>query len=168
MDIRPERPGDEAMIDALVTAAFLNVPHRGGNEAQIVDALRRADALALSLVAIDGTGIIGHIAFSAVTIDGAARGWFGLGPVAVLPERQRGGVGAALIDAGLGGLRARAAKGCVLLGAPGYYRRFGFVADPAFRMAGLALEHSRYFQRLAFDDLAHGGLVRFHPAFGMG
>ena len=67
--------------------------------------------------------------FSPVLIDGEECGWFGLGPVAVEPERQRERIGTALIEHGLAHLRARGARGCVVLGDPAYYRRFGFEPD---------------------------------------
>jgi len=93
METRPERRGEEEAIGALIRAAFAGAAHSGGNEAAIVAALRRAGCLALSLVAVEGEAIVGHCAFSPVTIDGRSGGWFGLGlgPVAVQPERQRRG-----------------------------------------------------------------------------
>src|SRR5690348_10587528 len=130
MDIRPEIPADEKAISKVIGAAFLNAEHSGGNEAQIVETLRRAGTLAVSLVAAEDDRIIGHVAFSPVTVDGRSDGWFGLGPVAVEPARQREGTGRALIEAGLATLRDRGSKGCVVLGDPAYYARFGFVADP--------------------------------------
>lgn len=162
MDIRPEVAADEAAISRVITAAFLEAEHRGGNEARIVETLRRAGSLAVSLVAAEDDRIVGHVAFSPVTIDGRSGGWFGLGPVAVLPERQGDGIGSALIEAGLAELRLQGSGGCVVLGDPLFYRRFGFAADPNFRLAGVPAE---YFQRLMFKDEPRGGLVEYHPAF---
>jgi len=162
MEIRPERRGEEEAIDALIRAAFAGAPHSGGNEAAIVAALRRAGRLALSLVAVEAKAIVGHCAFSPVTIDGRSGGWFGLGPVAVQPERQRRGIGRALIEAGLVRLRAEGAKGCVVLGEPAYYGRFGFAADTAFRLDGVP---PGYFMRLAFTEGEQGGRVAYDPAF---
>lgn len=167
--IRPEQPGDEAAIATLTTAAFANAEHSSGTEAAIVDALRSAAALTLSLVTQDEGGtIIGHIAFSPVTIsdDGgkeAHDGWYGLGPVSVSPEQQGKGIGAALIREGLAQLKAMGAAGCVLLGDPAYYHRFGFIADAGPRYPGPPPE---YFQALSFGgrDMAQGN-VHYHTAF---
>lgn len=76
-------------------------------------------------MAVEEGEIVGHVAFSAVTIDGADKGWFALGPVLVRPDWQGAGIGGALIRAGLGKLRERRAAGCVLLGEPDYYYRSG-------------------------------------------
>ncbi|MGX5736460.1 GNAT family N-acetyltransferase [Bosea thiooxidans] len=166
MPIRAEQPGDIDAIRALTTEAFATAPHRSGTEAAIVDGLRAAGALTLSLVAVAGDGtdaaLLGHVAFSPVTIDGADRGWFGLGPVSVRPGRQRGGIGSALIREGLRRLRASGAGGCVLLGDPAYYGRFGFAADPALVLEGVPPE---YFMRLAFGGDVPAGTVRYHAAF---
>lgn len=162
MIIRPERPSDAAAIRSLVTAAFTGAPHSSGTEAAIVDALRDAGALTLSLVAAERDNIIGHAAFSPVAIDRSPDGWFGLGPVAVRPGRQHGGIGRALIAEGLRQLRERGAEGCVVLGDPAYYGRFGFRADPALRYPGVP---AVYFQRLAFDGDSPAGTVAYHPAF---
>ena len=94
IQIAQERAGDEAAIRAVTQAAFAGLPHSEQTEAAIVDALRAAGALAVSLVAVDEGKVVGHVAFSPVTIDGGDKGWFGLGPVSVTPKRQRGGIGA--------------------------------------------------------------------------
>ena len=161
MLIRPETPADAPAIAALTTAAFAAAPHASGREAAIVDALRAAGALALSLVADDG-GVVGHVAFSPVTIDGREAGWFGLGPVAVAPDRQGQGIGSALIREGLARLAAMGARGCVLLGDPGYYRRFGFEVDPALVLPDVPPE---YFMRLMLAGTPPKGTVAFHPGF---
>jgi putative acetyltransferase len=158
-------PADAAAISTVITAAFLEAEHSGGNEARIVERLREAAALTVSLVATEDERILGHVAFSPVTVDGLSDGWFGLGPVAVVPDRQRQGIGTALIEAGLARLRAHGSKGCVVLGEPAYYRRFGFAADPNLRLAGVPAGH---FQRLIFKEQPCGGLVEYHPAFGIG
>ena len=162
MLIRPEQPEDTDAIRALTTEAFASAPHSSGTEAAIVDGLRAAGALTLSLVAIEGNEIVGHVALSPVTIDGAARGWFGLGPVSVRPGRQRGGTGSELIREGLWRLRENGAGGCVLLGDPAYYGRFGFANDPALVLEGVPPE---YFMRLAFGAALPAGTVRYHAAF---
>lgn len=166
MILRDERSADIEAIHAVTDAAFEGHPHSGGTEAFIVAALRRANALTLSLVVeVDGQ-LVGHIAFSPVRIttdDGAAvEGWFGLGPVSVAPSHQRRGVGSALIREGLHRLRGRDASGCVLLGDPSYYARFGFLADAGLRYPGPPPE---YFQSLAFEGDVPLGTVSYHAAF---
>ena len=165
MQIRDERREDHDAIRALTTAAFLDAPHSGGTEAAIVDALRDAGALAVSLVAVEKGRVVGHVAFSAVTIDGKRQGWYGLGPVSVEPARQRGGVGSALIREGLGRLRAMGAGGCVVLGDPAYYGRFGFVSVPALSYPGVPAE---YFQRLVLSGDSPAGVVAYHAGFDAG
>ena len=163
MEIRPEQPGDERAIAEVIEAAFLLAQHRDGTEPQIVENLRDAGALTLSLVAVDDGSIAGHVAFSPVTIDGQDLGWLGLGPIAVLPDRQGNGIGSALVREGLNRLRKDGASGCVLVGEPEYYGRFGFAADDRLNFPGLPAE---YFQALAFGDDLPTGTVAYHPAFG--
>ena len=164
MAIRCELPGDADAISSVITAAFREAEHSGGNEARIVDMLREAKALAVSLVATQNNEVVGHVAFSPVTIDGRSDGWFGLGPVAVMPGRQRKRFGTALIEAGLATLRDRGSRGCVVLGDPAYYGRFGFAADPDLCLAGVPAE---YFQRISFEGGRPVGEVEYHPAFGV-
>jgi putative acetyltransferase len=162
MEIRFEQSEDLAAIRTLTFAAFENAPHSTQTEAAIIDALRAAGALTISLVAVDAEVLVGHVAFSPVTINGEVSGWYGLGPVSVRPDRQRKGVGRALIQTGLDHLRAMNAQGCVVLGDPLYYGRFGFISDPNLRYGNVPPE---YFQRLAFSDEVPRGEVLFHPGF---
>jgi putative acetyltransferase len=162
MIIRPETARDIAEIQTLVTIAFEGAPHSDGTEGAIVDALRAAGALTTSLVAERDGLIVGHVAFSPVEIDGKSVDWYGLGPVAVRPDQQRQGVGVRLIEAGLDEIKALGARGCVVLGDPAYYSRFGFSADAALQFPGVPHE---YFQRLAFGDDKRHGIVRYHSAF---
>jgi putative acetyltransferase len=162
MQIRPERPKDATTIRALTKAAFKGMPFSDETEAEVIDALRAAGALTLSLVATEGGEIIGHVAFSPVTINGEAADWYGLGPVSVRPDRQRTGVGQALIREGLRQLRSMNAGGCVLLGDPAYYRRFGFEIDPDLYEVNAPPGAC---QRLSLDGSRPKGEVRFHPAF---
>lgn len=160
--VRDERPGDAAALAALTEAAFREAAHRDGSEGAIAERLRRSGDLAVSLVAEADAGLVGHVAFSPVAISDGAQDWYGLGPVAVVPERQGEGIGAALIREGiarLGGLRA---GGCVVLGAPDYYARFGFGHDPALVFPGPPAE---YFLRLVLAGSAPAGDVRYAPAF---
>ncbi|MDQ8730748.1 N-acetyltransferase [Bradyrhizobium sp. LHD-71] len=163
MEIRSERPTDVAAISYITTAAFKTAPHSSGTEARIVEGLRTGQALAVSLVAVDQDEIVGHVAFSPVTIVGARGGWYGLGPVSVRPEQQSRGFGQLLIRAGLEQLRLFQAAGCVVLGDPRYYHRFGFESDPALTYGG---RHSPYFQRLVLGGPPATGDVAYHPAFG--
>ncbi len=145
-----------------MTAAFLGAEHASGTEGAIVDALRDSGALTISLVAESDDAIVGHVAFSPITIDGADIDWFGLGPVAVAPSHQRQSIGARLIEAGLARLREMGAQGCVVLGDPAYYARFGFVSDPALTYPGVPAE---YFQRLVMTGPAPAGTVAYHQGF---
>ena len=163
LTIREERAGDASAIAALTEAAFRDAPHRSGTESAIVERLRSDGDLALSLVLVNADEtIIGHAAFSPVTISDGTPGWFGLGPVSVIPLRQRAGIGTALIQAGLDRLRSRRARGCVVLGEPAYYGRFGFGHDPRLAHPGPPPE---YFQALPFAEGPPAGTVRYAPAF---
>ncbi len=164
MTIRPEQPGDEPAIQALTKAAFRDMPHADGNEADLVDALRRDGDLTLSLVAVNmDLAIVGHIAFSPVAISDGSAGWYGLGPCSVIPTRQRTGIGSQLVEAGLAELRQRGARGVVLLGSPDYYGRFGFEHDPKLAYPG---PPAKYFQRLVLNGPEPSGTVTYAPAFG--
>jgi putative acetyltransferase len=159
--IRPEQPGDVAAVHAVHAAAFPT-----DEEARIVDALRGADQLSISLVAEDGGRVVGHIAFSPVTLTGATRG-LGLAPVAVVPEYQRRGIGGQLIREGLAAAARSGAAFVVVLGHPDYYPRFGF------RRAGPLGLDNEYGADEAFMVLelqpgslpAGGGLVRYRAEF---
>lgn len=160
--IRTEAPEDAADIRRLTGEAFAGAEHSSGTESAIIDSLRAAGALSLSLVAsVDGR-IVGHVAFSPVAVAGRDPGWFGLGPVAVQPDRQRAGIGSRLVRDGLARMRAAGAKGCVVLGDPGYYRRFGFLPAAAMTFAGAP---PACFMALTFAGPAPAGPVSYQPAF---
>lgn len=163
MIIRFESPADVRAISELTTAAFEAVPQSQSTEAGIIEQLRADGALTLSLVAASDDEIIGHVAFSPVAITGGQEGWYGLGPVAVKPNCQKQGIGQALIRRGLEELQGLGALGCVVLGDPHYYQRFGFESDPTLTFAG---QPSPYFQRLVFAGSSVSGDVVYHPAFG--
>lgn len=165
MDIRPEHAKDMEAIRSLTKAAFAPVEYSSQTEAEIVDALRQAGVLTISLVAVTDGEVIGHIAFSPVTVDGKDIGWFGLGPVSVRPDRQGRGIGDRLVREGLSRLRQTGAKGCVVLGDPGYYKRFGFENDAALVLEGVPQE---YFMRLVLDGEAPLGQVAYHDGFNAG
>jgi putative acetyltransferase len=161
--IRPETMADAEPISALVEAAFATAEHSDGTEAMIVRHLRQARALAISLVAVDDEELVGHVALSPVTIDRGDLGWLGLGPVSVRPDWQGQGIGGGLIREALNRARKLGAKGCVVLGEPDYYGRFGFVADTRLRHPGPPAE---YFQSLPFGKGSPAGEVAYHKAFG--
>ncbi len=162
MPLRPERSGDEDAISALTTAAFRGLPYASGTEAQIIERLRVKGALTLSLVDSRAEILIGHIAFSPVTIDEIEIGWYGLGPVSVAPEYQGRGAGSALVVEGLNRLRILGAMGCVLLGAQRFYSRFGFERTNGLVYPGAPPED---FLALSFTGAVPEGTVKFHPAF---
>lgn len=167
IEIRSEQANDIPAIREITKAAFAPMAYSSQTEAEIIEALRAAGALTISLVAVDQGEIIGHVAFSPVTIDGEDlggenMGWYGLGPVSVRPDRQKGGIGGRLIREGLARLTRTGAKGCVLLGDPGYYRRFGFENHAGLRFEGLPAE---YFLAQTFDGPTPSGRVRFHEGF---
>jgi putative acetyltransferase len=161
-EIRDETPDDAAAIGAMTAAAFEGMRHSRGTEPAIVAALRAAGALSVSLVAVEAGEILGHVAFSAVEIPGAGPGWYGVGPLSVRPDRQRAGIGTALMEAGLSRIRAAGAVGCVLVGDLGYYSRFGFA-----RRGGLTYSDvpDVYVLGLAFHGAMPGGEIAFHPGF---
>jgi putative acetyltransferase len=160
--IRPETPEDFDSIRQINIAAFANHAYSQQTEHLIVEALRADGALTLSLVAeVEGL-VVGHVAFSEAGIGELATGWFLLGPVAVLPSRQRQGIGSALIRAGLQELQDQGASGCVLVGDPAFYQRFGFRPVPGVTWPGVPGE---YVQCLAWTDATPTGEVTCHPAF---
>jgi putative acetyltransferase len=162
MIIRQEQFSDRNSIGKVILAAFAAHPHSQGNEQDIVDALRAAQALTVSLVAVEGDEVVGHIACSPVSINDELSHWFGLGPVAVRPDRQSRGIGAALVRAAIDQLRARNAEGIVLLGEPSYYQRFGFTARPELQLPGAPASH---FLALPLRDRLASGVVMYHTAF---
>lgn len=162
IQIRNETAADVSIIAAVTASAFLHAPHTSHTEHFIVNALRKAGQLTISLVAeADGT-VIGHVAISPVSISDGARNWYGLGPISVAPEYQRRGVGSRLMRQALRLLREKGASGCVVLGEPVYYSRFGFQADSNLQLPGVPPE---YFQAISFDTSSPRGVVSYHLAF---
>lgn len=164
--IRQEYPHDAQAIRHVHNRAF------GGDiEPRLVEMLRDADRVILSLVATAGERVVGHVLFSGVAVEppaGESR-WAALGPIGVLPGYQGQGIGSKLVSEGLAGCRSRGCDAVVLLGAPGYYSRFGFVrasdlgltsefgAGPAFQAVEL--------KRGALNKGGATRLVRFAPEF---
>ena len=164
IQIRAEQAQDAAAIEAVTIAAFLHAPHTDHTEQFVVRALRAAGQLRVSLVADAGTaeGIVGHVAASPVQLSNGAANWYGLGPLSVLPAFQQRGIGGQLMAAALAQLRELGAAGCVLLGDPAYYRRFGFQAEPSLVLPDVP---SEYFQALAFTGAVPAATVSYHAAF---
>lgn len=160
--IRNETDADVSAITEVTVAAFKTLEISNHTEQFVIEALRAANALTLSLVAKVGGRVVGHIAFSPVTISDGTMHWYGLGPVSVLPEYQRKGIGKALIQEGLSRLKDLDAKGCCLVGHPHYYRRFGFENIAGFIHEGVPPE---VFFALSFDGRFPHGTVTFHEAF---
>jgi len=162
MVIRNETDADIGAITEVTIAAFETLQISNHTEQFIIEALRAAKALTVSLVAeLDGR-IIGHIAFSPMTISDGTRNWYGLGPVSVSPEYQRKGVGKALIQEGLSRLKNLNAQGCCVVGHPEYYRKFGFQNVPGLVHEGVPHE---VFFALSFDGHTPEGMVAFHDGF---
>ncbi|MBC9228284.1 N-acetyltransferase [bacterium SPL81] len=162
IQIRDEQNTDIQAIFDLTKAAFSEVQYSSHTEQFIVNALREGHQLTLSLVAEINNQVVGHIAFSPVSISDGTTGWYGLGPVSVLPEFQGKGIGEKLILSGLEALKDLDALGCVLLGDPNYYGKFGFKADARLVLEGVPAE---YFQILAFTDDIPSGTVFYDDAF---
>jgi len=160
--IRPEIPADIATIERLTVAAFAAATHTSRTEQFIVNALRRAGALAVSLVAEDDGDVVGHVALSPVRLSSGDTGWYGLGPISVLPERQGLGIGARLMHAALVELRNLGASGCVLLGDPAFYQRFGFQPRPGLVLPDVPAE---YFLAISLTGHWPVAQVTYHDAF---
>ncbi len=160
--IRDETVDDLATITDVTVAAFKSLEISSHTEQFIIEALRSAGALTVSLVAEVESRVVGHIAFSPVTISDGTDRWYGLGPVSVLPEYQRMGIGKALVQEGLSRLKALGARGCCLVGHPQYYRKFGFE-----NVAGLVHEGvpPEVFFVLSFDGHLPQGTVTFPEGF---
>ena len=140
MIIRNETSLDIEAISKVTIDAFKNLEISNHTEQYIINALREVNALTISLVAeIDGQ-VVGHIAFSPVTISDGTIGWYGLGPVSVLPEYQKKGIGKSLISEGLSLLKKLGGQGCVLVGHPNYYKRLGFQNFPELVHEGVPQE----------------------------
>lgn len=138
--IRCETDTDIDAIRDVTVAAFKTLEISSHTEQFIIAALRAAKSLALSLVAEVNGRVVGHIAFSPVAISDGSRNWYGLGPLSVLPEFQRQGIGKALIEEALSRLKRQDAQGVCLVGHPDYYRKFGFKNAPGLVLAGVPQE----------------------------
>jgi putative acetyltransferase len=160
--IRKETNDDIETITEVTIAAFRTLEISNQTEQFVIEALRSAGALTLSLVAEIEGRVVGHIAFSPVVLSDGTSNWYGLGPLSVLPEFQRQGIGKALIHEGLAQLKGLHARGCCLVGHPQYYTKFGFVNMPDLVLEGVPPEA---FFALSFDGKMPQGTVTFHKAF---
>lgn len=158
MRITSETSGFEGAIRALLLAAFPTAV-----EADLVARLRHDGDIVIEMAAGEGERVIGYVAFSRMSAPMKA---VGLGPVAVLPARQRRGIGSALIREGLARAQAQGLEAAFVLGEPAYYRRFGFDAEAA---SGFASPYAGpYFMALALADgglAVRSGRVDYAPAF---
>jgi putative acetyltransferase len=162
LTIRPEQAADQSAIYDLTKRAFASMPYAGGDEQDLINTLRAGGALTLSLVAVEGDKVIGHVAFSPATAADGSPNWFALGPVSVGPEVQNKGIGALLIREGIDHLKAMNAAGCILTGNPKYYTRFGFLPFPDLAPAR---EPSQYFMILPLVNPQPVSVMAFHPLF---
>ena len=162
INIRLEKPSDIQSIHEITIAAFLDAPHTDHTEQFIVKALRDSGELTISLVAEDSAQIVGHVALSPVTISDGSTDWYGLGPISVRPNEQGKGIGSKLMHSALAELKCLKANGCVLLGDPSYYHRFGF--EP---LDGLVFPDvpPEYFQALLLQGTHPKGTVTYHESF---
>ena len=164
MRIRNETAEDYEAITAVTIAAFENHPYSHQTEHCIIKALRAAGALTLSLVAESDGEIVGHIAFSAIEISDGSKSWHGLGPISVAPARQKQGIGKALMQEGLSRIRALGSTGCVLVGDPGFYARFGFKSYPQLTHEGVP---QQFVLALPFTGKVPCGKAIFHEGFSV-
>ena len=162
MIIRKETTSDIEAITQVTIAAFRTLQISNHTEQFIIKALRAAGALTLSLVAEINDRVVGHIAFSPVTISDGTGDWYGLGPVSVLPEYQKQGIGKSLINEGLSLLKQLGGRGCALVGDPNYYIRFGFKNFPELVHEGVPQE---VFVAKPLVGRVPSGTVEFHQAF---
>jgi putative acetyltransferase len=160
--IRPEAESDRRAIWEVTRSAFEGRPYAAGDEQDLIDNLRADGVLSVSLVAIDGSELIGQITFSPASISSNRGNWYALGPVSVIPERQGEGTGAALIDAGIKAIESLGAVGCILTGDPGYYSKHGFTLASEHCPE---LESEEYFMVRVIGDEEPVGTFAFHVAF---
>lgn len=162
--IRPETPEDIPGIRQVNESAF-STPA----EADLVDLCRAHGKHILSLAALQGKQVVGHILFTPVNLDPPHPGWrgVGLGPVAVLPEQQGKGIGSRLILMGLELCRAQGYDYVVLLGAPLYYTRFGFIPGREFGLSSDYGDGDEFQARELNPGVLRGarGVVKYVPEF---
>jgi len=164
MMIRTEKESDIKIILEVTREAFKNHPLSQNTEQLIINALRDDGALTISLVAEMGEKVVGHIAFSPLTISDGSRDWYALGPISVQPNFQRRGIGQALVREGVAQLKSLGAQGRVLVGEPEFYNRFGFKSSPGLEMKGVP---QQYVLALPFTEKIASGVITHHHAFSV-
>ena len=167
MQIRPERPEDREAVFNVNRLAFGQE-----NEARLVDALRQSSAFIpeLSLVALDGSHVVGHILFTRITVGGGSQAHdaLALAPMAVLPPFQKQGIGSALVRRGLEEARGLGHRVAIVVGHPDYYPRFGFVPAQPLGVLPPFEVPSEAFMALELQPRALRGiqgLVNYPPEF---
>lgn len=163
--IRPETKDDIRKIWRVNASAFDTEA-----EANLVDSLRKSGIPLISLVAEANDKLIGHILFSPVSLSGTKANvkMAGLAPMSVLPDHQKQGIGAALVQKGLKLCTSNGYKAVVVLGHPDYYPKFGFVPSSRF---GIKSEYDvpdevfmiRELETSALSEFK--GIVKYHPLF---
>lgn len=161
--IRKEQPVDIAAIVHISEAAFRHHPHSSPTKQHIISGHRQDGELTLSIAAEENRTVIGLVAVSPVTFSPEQSGWHGLGSISVRPDRQRQSIDTRLTTAALDRLQVLDVSGCVVLGDPDYYGRFGCSNHPHLVLPGVPPEH---FQALAFRGQAPAGSAPFPRAFG--
>ena len=141
MKIRQETEADIEAITEITKQAFENHPFSQNTEQFIIHALRTANALTVSLVAENDGTVVGHIGFSPVTFSDGSENWYGLGPISVRPAYQKQGIGSSLVNEGLRLIKEADAEGCVVVGDPKYYERFGFKSPDGLEHKGVPQEN---------------------------
>jgi len=166
MLLKNEQPEDIKRISQIQYTAFKDHPiHVAGSEPVehlIVERLRNANALTLSLLAEEEGKAVGHIAISPAVVGESSRGWYLLGPVGVCPEYQGKGIGSALIRETLFRMEDMSAEGVVLVGDPAFYKRFGFKNVPGITYEGIP---AQFILTLPFTNRNTEGAIKAHKAF---
>jgi putative acetyltransferase len=160
--LRLEHADDHAAIYDVTKRAFTPMPFSDGDEQELIGRFRDAGVLALSLVAEMDGAVVGQITLTPAFAADGSPGWFALGPIAVAPEFQSKKIGSKLMKAAMAWLGEQDAAGCVLVGNPAYYNRFGFAQYPALAPES---EPAEYYQILPLRVQEPSVVVGFHPLF---
>lgn len=163
--VRPERPEDHGAIHDVTLRAFAPMAYADGDEQELIARFRDAGQLALSLVAEREGTVVGQVTLTpALAADGIGS-WYALGPVAVEPALKHQGIGSALILSAIDWLKAQHAAGCILVGNPAYYSRFGFRPFPELAPPD---QPAQFYQILPLAIANPTSVIAFHPLFSEG